>query len=129
MAKSNVPTLGPCTCKRGQQRDNCPQCEGTGQRIDFAAIRARNAAARAQEHEEVIAKYDESEYDTDAMRTDAANGNFSPDEAEEYRHEAIVAASIVNGQFKQAREQCARFGLKYEDAAVWSLLIVRSHRR
>lgn len=41
---AHPPTLGPCTCKRGQQRDNCPQCEGTGQRIDFAALRARNAA-------------------------------------------------------------------------------------
>ena len=85
--------------------------------------------AKNQDHAALIDSYDESEYDTDAMRTDAANGNFSPDDAEEYRHEAIVAASIVNGQFKQAREQCARFGLKYEDAAVWSLLIVRSHRR
>jgi hypothetical protein len=33
----------PCTCHRGIERDNCPQCEGTGQRIDFAAIRARTA--------------------------------------------------------------------------------------
>jgi hypothetical protein len=31
----------PCTCKKGVQRDNCPACEGTGQRIDFAAIRNR----------------------------------------------------------------------------------------
>lgn len=31
----------PCSCKRGIERDNCPACEGTGQRIDFAAIRAR----------------------------------------------------------------------------------------
>ena len=31
-----------CTCKRGVQRDNCPECEGTGWRIDFAAIRARS---------------------------------------------------------------------------------------
>lgn len=31
----------PCHCRRGQQRDNCPDCEGTGQRIDFAAIRNR----------------------------------------------------------------------------------------
>lgn len=30
-----------CTCKRGIQRDNCPACEGTGWRIDFAAIRNR----------------------------------------------------------------------------------------
>lgn len=29
----------PCTCRRGVQRDNCPACEGTGQRIDFAKIR------------------------------------------------------------------------------------------
>jgi hypothetical protein len=32
----------PCHCKRGVQRDNCPDCEGTGQRIDFKAIRDRN---------------------------------------------------------------------------------------
>jgi len=31
----------PCYCRPGQERDNCPACEGTGQRIDFAAIRAR----------------------------------------------------------------------------------------
>lgn len=34
-------TGAPCSCKPGIARDNCPQCEGTGQRIDFAAIRAR----------------------------------------------------------------------------------------
>jgi hypothetical protein len=31
----------PCHCKKGIHRDNCPDCEGTGWRIDFAAIRAR----------------------------------------------------------------------------------------
>lgn len=33
----------PCTCRRGQQRDNCPACEGTGYRIDFsrAEVQAR----------------------------------------------------------------------------------------
>jgi len=30
-----------CSCKPGQQRDNCPNCEGTGMVIDFAAIRNR----------------------------------------------------------------------------------------
>jgi hypothetical protein len=30
-----------CSCKRGFERDNCASCEGTGQVIDFAAIRAR----------------------------------------------------------------------------------------
>lgn len=29
-----------CHCKPGMIRDNCAVCEGTGQRIDFAAIRA-----------------------------------------------------------------------------------------
>ena len=31
----------PCHCQRGWLRDNCAACEGTGQRIDFAAIRAK----------------------------------------------------------------------------------------
>lgn len=30
-----------CSCRRGLERDNCPACEGTGERIDFAKIRAR----------------------------------------------------------------------------------------
>jgi hypothetical protein len=30
-----------CGCRPGNHRDNCPTCEGTGQKIDFAAIRAR----------------------------------------------------------------------------------------
>ena len=33
----------PCSCRPGQQRDNCPACEGTGMRIDFKAIRDRFA--------------------------------------------------------------------------------------
>lgn len=37
--KPGTPTLGPCSCRPGVQRDNCPVCEGTGQRIDFAALR------------------------------------------------------------------------------------------
>jgi hypothetical protein len=28
-----------CSCRPGIQRDNCPNCEGTGQVIDFKAIR------------------------------------------------------------------------------------------
>jgi len=36
------PTTGQrCGCKPGVNRDNCPACEGTGWRIDFARIRAR----------------------------------------------------------------------------------------
>jgi hypothetical protein len=36
----------PCHCQIGVERDNCSICEGTGQRIDFEAIRAR----RREEH-------------------------------------------------------------------------------
>ena len=30
-----------CSCRRGVQRDNCPNCEGTGLVIDFKAIRGQ----------------------------------------------------------------------------------------
>lgn len=41
MSKPCQPKTGlPCSCKRGQERDNCPACEGTGWQIDFRAIRA-----------------------------------------------------------------------------------------
>ena len=43
MRREYQPKTGQkCGCKRGVQRDNCPACEGTGWRIDFAAIRARS---------------------------------------------------------------------------------------
>lgn len=42
----NAPKTGqPCACKPGVQRDNCPACEGTGQVVDFGAIRARREAS------------------------------------------------------------------------------------
>lgn len=41
-AKPYQPRTGArCGCRRGVERDNCPNCEGTGFVIDFAAIRAR----------------------------------------------------------------------------------------
>lgn len=30
-----------CSCKRGIERDNCSNCEGTGKLIDFRAMRSR----------------------------------------------------------------------------------------
>lgn len=68
---------------------------------------------RKSPHAELIAGFDSSSYDTEAMRIDDRNGNFSPDRADEYRHEAIVAASLINGNFTQARRQCAEYGLDY----------------
>lgn len=38
-----------CHCRPGLQRDNCPDCEGTGWRIDFAAIRNRRLNAASAE--------------------------------------------------------------------------------
>lgn len=38
----------PCPCWPGVARDNCPDCEGTGWRIDFAAIRARASVTDAR---------------------------------------------------------------------------------
>lgn len=34
-------TGAKCHCRPGQQRDNCPSCEGTGWQVDFKAIRKR----------------------------------------------------------------------------------------
>lgn len=34
-----------CGCRPGVARDNCTNCEGTGQVIDFAAIRARRLSS------------------------------------------------------------------------------------
>lgn len=36
-----------CYCRPGLERDNCPSCEGTGQKIDFQAI--RNAHAKEEQ--------------------------------------------------------------------------------
>lgn len=41
-----------CGCKRGIQRDNCPNCEGTGKAIDFRAIHARRLEMSKQRTEE-----------------------------------------------------------------------------
>ena len=57
---------------------------------------------------------DSDDYDTEAIAIDLRNNNFTTDRLEEYRHENIVRESLVNGQFSQAREQCARYGLNYE---------------
>ena len=39
--KLNVlPILGLCDCRSVLERDNCAACEGTGYRIDFAALHA-----------------------------------------------------------------------------------------
>lgn len=38
--EAKMPTSGPCHCKPGVERDNCSDCEGTGQQIDWRAFHA-----------------------------------------------------------------------------------------
>lgn len=40
----------PCSCRPGQQRDNCPACEGTGQKVDFKKIREAKASKEELKH-------------------------------------------------------------------------------
>ena len=49
-------TGDPCHCRRGQERDNCSVCEGTGQQIDFAAIRTLLGPANGQPSPVTVAK-------------------------------------------------------------------------
>lgn len=62
----------------------------------------------------IAEQYSDDQYDTEAIEIDARHGNFSEDRIEDYRHENIVRASLVNGQFSQARKQCESYGLNYE---------------
>lgn len=61
-----------------------------------------------------IRQLDPDVFDVDAIRCDVRSNNFTPDRLEEYRHENIVQASLFNGQFSQAREQCRQYRLNYE---------------
>jgi DnaJ-class molecular chaperone len=46
MKRTRIYTGQRCSCKRGIDRNNCPQCEGTGQVIDFRAMRVALDMAR-----------------------------------------------------------------------------------
>lgn len=57
---------------------------------------------------------DYDKYDVEGIRTDMWNNNFTPDRLEEYTFENQMKASLVNGQFTQARNKCDSAGLNYE---------------
>ena len=44
----------PCSCKPGIARDNCPSCEGTGQKVDFKKIREQNIIPTDKKADEAI---------------------------------------------------------------------------
>ena len=37
-----LPRLGLCSCRPGIERDNCPNCEGSGLAIDWLTFHLRN---------------------------------------------------------------------------------------
>lgn len=74
-------TGAACSCSPGQQRDNCPTCEGTGRVVDFAAIRAaapKEATPRTAAHvlpgESERLELPKSEYDIKAEEFLSRNG-------------------------------------------------------
>lgn len=58
-------------------------------------------------------QWDAKIYDVEAMKYDYTNGNFNPDDAENYNHANMIRDSFVNGQFSQAQELCAEHGFNY----------------
>jgi hypothetical protein len=47
-------TGAKCGCRRGAQRDNCPNCEGTGMVIDFREVRRAVAVAMTEREAHLI---------------------------------------------------------------------------
>jgi hypothetical protein len=65
-----------------------------------------------------LGKWDDGDHDLDAMRSDIDNSNLDvgdDDAADRYLHKNIIRESIANGQRAQAREQCKRYGLDFDD--------------
>lgn len=58
--------------------------------------------------------YDSRDYDVEAMKIDHSNGNFDADNSGDYLWTGIIAESLSNGQFEQAKDQCAHNGFDYE---------------
>lgn len=54
---------------------------------------------------------DDCVFDVEMLKTDIHNN--SAGELEAYRHTNIVLNSLINGQFKQAKQQCSDYGLNY----------------
>ena len=61
----------------------------------------------------------EGTHDIEAMAMDCDTGNLelgaSSDRTDEYVIETIVETSIINGQLKQAIDQCKAYGLEPRD--------------
>ena len=58
-----------CSCRRGVERDNCPNCEGTGWVIDFRAIHERRRKLEAAKSTESRGHPMKSQGMSDAKQT------------------------------------------------------------
>jgi hypothetical protein len=91
------------------ERDVCLDCGGS---------HIEEGTCLSCQLDEWLDTFDEDEYDVPAMRSDVSTNNLEvgdDDAAENYRHENIVRESITNGNYTQAKEQCLRYGLDYEE--------------
>lgn len=92
-----IPKTGvACTCKRGVQRDNCPQCEGTGQVIDYAALRAARGVWRW-----VVVRPDATMPEGTYVLCHAAQGRDTY--ATEAEAQAMLDAMLVNNSHDELR--------------------------
>jgi hypothetical protein len=62
-----------CSCRRGIERSNCPNCEGTGMVIDFRAIRERSSRSAGANNIAVPAMINPSAEDMANMESSERN--------------------------------------------------------
>jgi hypothetical protein len=93
----------------GDERDICIDCGGT---------HISEGTCLSCQLDDWLDTFDDSDYDISAMRSDVSTNNLETGDdsrAEEYKHENIIRASIVNGNFTQAKEQCIRYGYDFDE--------------
>lgn len=99
LAERTQPKTGqPCTCKPGRARDNCRHCEGTGLRVDFAAIRASTAAPKPTAQELAWAVVNQ-------IRTAYANGKRNGDSMN--WNDVDAAFELANSAHSQAKREAS----------------------
>jgi len=117
-----------CSCKPGVERDNCPHCEGTGMKIDFAAIRARRTEKSIFARQRAFLKADDSDKtpcpncgqwqrphkgEYDCMNQCAKRG-FAPRKKAHSTDESMMRdlhAAVAEGQRQRARGEGSRGGV------------------
>lgn len=129
------PTTGQaCGCTRGVERDNCPQCEGTGQRIDFARIRAKSQHRPGpwqigrtlwMQDDRVYDEYPDNERGasimvevTDGPGTDenAIAWVFAEDQRDEYIYARLIAAApALLAALERTQTELYRLAMKAPD--------------